>query len=216
MAAQIQALETMFPFLQGTRYTPMQFSRGNTIFNEGDECGVVGFIVRGVIKVYKLAESGREIALYRIGKGESCMLSLACALSYSTHRASAIVEEDVEIVVVPVNEFRRLLDNSSEARQFVFSLFSHRLADMLTLVEEVVFHRTDERLAELLLHRARNAVVEATHEELAFELGSAREVVSRLLKEFEKEGSVRLGRGKIVVEDAELLHRKKENKSSFV
>lgn len=206
---QMQSANNIFPFLEGVPHTLLRLPRGSMVFCEGEECGVVGFIVRGVIKVYKLAESGREITLYRIGQGESCILSMTCVLSHPMHRASAVVEEDAELWLFSANDFRRLVEVSHEARQFVFSLFSHRLADMLTLVEEIVFRRIDERLADLLLHRAHNAVVEATHEELAFELGSAREVVSRLLKEFEREGSVRLGRGKVVIEQPALLRGKK-------
>lgn len=202
---------TLFPFLENAPLTESALPPGAEVFVEGQGCGRVGFILHGLIKVYKLSESGREITLYHIGAGESCILSISCALSHPIHQASAVAIEETTVVTLPVNDFRRLIADSATARDYVFGMYSQRLTDVMVLIEEVVFRRMDERLAELLLQKTQIAgaqTLAATHEALALELGTAREVVSRILKHFERDGALRLGRGTIEVCDNSALRRR--------
>jgi len=197
------------PFLRLVTVTKTQLSAGTEVFTEGAGCGKIGFLDAGVVRVYKLSQTGREITLYRLGTGESCILSMSCALSNPIHQASAVVEEDATLLTLSVADFQHLVERSHEARNYVFTQFALRLSDVMLLVEEVVFRRMDERLAELLHSLTRHTtLLHKTHEELAAELGTAREVVSRTLKEFERNGWVHLSRGTIaVVQRNQLLRR---------
>ncbi|MCS6807979.1 MAG: Crp/Fnr family transcriptional regulator [Bacteroidota bacterium] len=188
------------PFLRLIPTTVSLLPAGTPVFTEGSNCGKIGFVQRGVIRVFKLSETGREITLYRLYAGESCVLSMSCALSHPIHQASAVVEEEAEILTTTIHDFQLLMERSHEARNYVFSQFASRLTDIMLLVEEVVFQRVDVRLAALLADLARHSsVIAKTHQELAIELGTAREVVSRILKDFEHRGLVRLSRGTITV-----------------
>ncbi len=197
------------PFLRSVPVNTARLSAGSEVFTEGTGCGKIGFVDSGVVRVYKLSETGREITLYRLGAGESCILSMSCALSNPIHQASAVVEEDATLLTLSMADFQQLVERSHEARNYVFAQFALRLSDVMLLVEEVVFRRMDERLADLLHSLTRHtALIHKTHEELAAELGTAREVVSRTLKEFERKGWIQLSRGTItVVHRNQLLHR---------
>ncbi|MDX1664173.1 MAG: Crp/Fnr family transcriptional regulator [Candidatus Promineifilaceae bacterium] len=181
---------------------------GRDVFVEGDEAGALALLISGVVRVYKIGESGREITLYRFGLGESCILTANAILSQQTFPAIATVEEDAEAVMIPSDVFREWVRRSDLWRNFVFDLLSQRLARVMEIVDEVAFQRVDTRLAGLLLDRGRrqNPVV-ITHQELAAELGSAREVISRLLAGFSDEGMIRTGRGEIEVLDLAALER---------
>lgn len=205
----MQTIIEKLPFL---RHSPIHLSSlpaGTPVFTEGSGCGKIGFVQSGVIRVFKLSETGREITLYRIEAGESCILSMSCALSNPIHQASAIVEEDANVLILSTGDFQELIEKSHEARNYVFSQFASRLTNVMMVIEEVVFKRMDERLAGLLAELAPpHSVITKTHEELAVELGTAREVISRTLKEFERQNLVRLGRGTITIPDLKaLLHR---------
>lgn len=175
---------------------------GEFFLREGDACGQFAVVVSGRLRVFKLAESGHEITLYHVGPGEACPLNVACILSDRPVPAMAVAEEDSEAVVTSAATFRRWVAEHEPLRTFVFQMFSSRLAEVMSLVEEVAFRRMDQRLAHRLLELfhpdadARGSVA-ITHAELAADLGTAREVVSRLLKEFERLGAIELARGHI-------------------
>jgi len=193
----------LFPFLTNCSVKIITLTKDTVLFNEGEKCGVVGFLIKGKIRVYKGSETGREITLYRISQGESCILSIACILSTPIHSASAIVEEDTLLCLVTANEVRTLLSKSNEARDFVFSLFSGRLAKIMALIEDIVFQKLDKRLAKFLLNSEQNNLVHySSHETIATELGTSREVITRLLKDFEQREIIKTSRGVIVI-----LHR---------
>jgi CRP/FNR family transcriptional regulator, anaerobic regulatory protein len=177
------------------------FPKGTVLYEEGFPCPLVPLILSGTVRVYKMGETGREITLYRVEPGQVCVLSSTCALAGQDAKlpAVAVAETDVEMLAVPSHVFRRLLREQPELQGFINRTLTERLAEMMMVVDEIAFGRVDLRLAELLLRRAGGAVgaVEATHAQLAMELGSAREVVSRLLKELERQGLVRLGRGRV-------------------
>jgi CRP-like cAMP-binding protein len=148
-----QPLE-LFPFLANTPYTEMTLSKGAWMFREHEGCGRIGFVIGGSVKIFKEHSSGRSITLYRLGPGDSCILSMSCAMANPIHQASAVVEEDCRVLTVTTDQFRSLMERSSEARDYVFGLFASRLTDVLLLLEEVVFRRMDERLASILLEHA--------------------------------------------------------------
>jgi CRP/FNR family transcriptional regulator len=194
----------MFTFLPPDRVHRMDMPAGTYVFRENEGCGRIGFIVSGSIRVFKEHDSGKSITLYRIGPGDTCILSMSCALSNPIHQASAIVEEDATVLTISTEDFRGLMDSSNEARDYVFSMFATRLTDVMILLEEIVFRRMDERLAGILIdHAARHhtLTINATHEKLAEEAGTAREVVTRILRDFAARGWVELQRGSITITD---------------
>jgi CRP/FNR family transcriptional regulator len=182
---------------------------GEYFLREGDSCATFAVVASGRMRVFKLGENGHEITLYHVGAGEACPLNVSCILSDSTVPAMARVEEDVEAVVIPAATFRQWMAEHESLRTLVFRMFANRLIEVMSLVEEVAFRRMDQRLAgwladKLGLAGARGSV-DITHADLAAELGTAREVVSRLLKEFERLGAIRLSRGRIFAKNPALL-----------
>ncbi len=183
---------------------------GEFYFREGDTCAHIGLIGKGSLRVYKTGDSGREITLYHVGVGESCILTASCLLSGMAYPAHAEVESEVEALIFPGEVFRSWVASIECIRSFVFSEMADRVAGVMSLVEEVTFGKMDERFASYLAGSFHNhgrpvRILNTTHEQIATELGSAREVVSRLLKELERIGAVRLARCKIVLTSENLL-----------
>jgi CRP/FNR family transcriptional regulator len=138
--------------------------------------------------------------LYRVSPGGSCIISSSCLLAHTDYNARGIAETPLTLLALPVAEFSRLLVEHAPFRDFVFHLFTERIAELMQLVEEVAFARLDQRLAKLLLARSENTL-NVTHQQLADELGSVREIVSRLLKGFAAQGLVTLGREQLCIVD---------------
>ncbi len=181
---------------------------GAKAFEPGAHCDYYLLVVSGTVRVQQIAESGREIVLYRVGGGESCVLTTACLLAHQPYAAEGFAETDVEAVMVPQVTFHRLLGESSGFRDFVFQSYASRIADLMLVVEDVAFRRVDVRLAERLLRRGReHRTLRLTHQDLAVELGTAREVISRQLKEFERRGWIRLARGSVSIDDFPALEQ---------
>lgn len=174
------------------------------VFHTGDACRQFLLVLDGSVRVQKLSESGREIVLYRVEPGQSCILTTACLLGNNPYQAEAFTETAVRAVVIPAKAFERALDDSKQLREFVFEGYGQRLTELLMLIDAISFGRLDCRLAERLT-RATSSLLRITHQQLARELGTAREVISRTLKEFEHRGWVKLGRGSIEVIDPEQL-----------
>ena len=170
---------------------------GAIAFHQGDACGNYLLVIEGSIKVIARNESWREIVLYRVGRGGSCVLTTACLLSRGRYPAEGITENPVRALALPAGEFARGLDESAAFRHFVFETYGQRLAEVIRRVEELRFGSIRQRLARHLLDQATDGRLAVTHAELATELGSAREVISRQLKELEREGLIRLARGHI-------------------
>ncbi|MCW2245013.1 CRP/FNR family transcriptional regulator [Azospirillum fermentarium] len=190
----------------------MVVSRGTVVFTPGALCRHFMLVLDGAIRVQMVSENGREILLYRVARGETCILTTACLMTRADYSAEGIAESDVEAVAVAAQPFHALLARSAVFRDFVFASFGTRLTGLMMLVEEVAFGRIDLRLARLLLDRGGAAGgLDMTHQALAAELGTAREVVSRQLKEFERRGLVALTRGHIAVCDAGALAALAEN-----
>ena len=183
-----------------------QIPAGHDVFLEGDRVEATALLISGVVRVYKIGETGREITLYRFGNGSSCILTANAILSRNTFPAIATVEQDAEAVMIPADVFRDWVKRYDLWRDFVFDLLSQRLSTVMAVVDEVVFHRMDRRVANLLLKRGKEEnPIHITHQEIASDLGSSREVISRLLEDFISEGSVRSGRGIIEVLDFKTL-----------
>ena len=162
--------------------------------------------VSGTIRAFSYDGNGREILLYKLVPGPACILTTCCMLGDARYPAAAMAEEDIRGVALGLPLFKRLVAESEAFRTFVFNFFAQRVTEIMGLVEQLAFQRLDQRLAALLL--TKHDRFEATHEQLADELGSVREVVSRLLKHFEHQGILRLGRGRIEIVDRTFLRKK--------
>jgi len=169
------------------------------IFSKGDTCKAIAFVLSGEIRVFKIGEKGREITLYEVGPGETCILNAACILSNTTYPANALATSDVSGLLVSSSDFRAIVKEYVEMRDFVFTLLSRRLAAVMELVEEVAFGRMDQRLMDYLVEKSENGLIETTHQKIANDLGTSREVVSRLLKDFERKERVSLSRNSIIL-----------------
>jgi len=183
---------------------------------EGKECVYLPLVVEGTLRVYKSSENGREITLYRIEPGESCILTATCILNGGGFPAIAEAEGPSVVFLVPAKLLVRLVDEAPEWRRFVFGLYSKRLEIVLTMVEEVAFRHVDARIAAHLgrLTRDGNGLVTTTHAEIAGELGTSREVVTRILKDLEAEGLLATFRGKIRILRPEELKERAEKPSA--
>jgi CRP/FNR family transcriptional regulator len=164
------------------------------IYSEGDSCPAIAFILSGEIRVYKSGSSGREITLYEIGRGETCILNASCILAGMSYPANALTIRGGGMLLVPAGDFRRFIEKYETMRNFVFTLLSRRLTSVMTLIEEVAFGKMDVRLLDYLKEKSDNGKLIATHQKIADDLGTSREVVSRLLKDFEREEKVILSR----------------------
>ena len=184
--------------------------KGNIIFYEGDECRQMAFILSGTVRVYKTAESGREITLYRLRAGDSCILTASCIFSNTNFPAIAVAEEDVEAALIPSHIFRTWINSYEVWRNYTFNLLSQRFSEIMTVLEEVAFRRLDIRIAKLLLKLSANKQddLKIKHQDIAMELGSSREVVSRILEQFAYENILVLKRGSIMVQDIAKLKSK--------
>ncbi len=185
----------------------MQVKRGSVLFRDGDACNGYVLVVNGAIRVQKVDPQGHEIVLYRVEEGQSCMLTTTCLLANQHYPAEGIAETDVDLVLLPLDAFDAALSESPAFRQFVMANIGHRISDLMLLLEDVAFGRKDVRLASFLLKQTtkNGDVLELTHRQLAVELGTAREVVSRLIKDFERKGLVKLGRNKITILQSGLI-----------
>lgn len=182
----------------------MAVAAGTVLFDERQPCQGFPFVLSGGIRVVKLAANGRELPLYRVLPGESCIITSSCLLGHADYNARGVAESETRLALLSRDLFDALL-GEPVFRDFVFHLFSERIADLMQLVEEVAFHKLDQRLASILLGRGRHLHV--THQQLADELGSVREMVSRLLKGFADQGLVRLGREQVEILDPAGLRR---------
>ena len=184
----------------------VELPEGSRIFGPGQAPESFLLLLEGTIRVQQTSESGREIVLYRVQAGESCALTTACLMGYEEYQAEGIAEAKVRAVAIPRLLFDELIASSRGFRQFVFTAFSRRVTDLFRVIEEVAFARIDVRLAQKLLTLAGdNGQVIATHQELAHELGSAREVISRQLNEFARRGWIKSLRGAVEITDRPAL-----------
>lgn len=179
---------------------------GQDVFVEGDRAEALALLLSGSVRVYIIGETGREITLYRFGLGESCILTANAILSQQSFPAIATVEQEAEAVMIPSEVFRDWVRRYDLWREFFFGLLSQRLVNVLAIVDEVAFHRMDMRVASFLVNRSQSGnPVHVTHQEIAAELGSSREVISRILEGFAGEGIIRPGRGLVEILNFDFL-----------
>lgn len=176
--------------------------RGQIIAMERDECAQLALLVSGNVRVYKVASAGREITLYHIGAGDSCVLTASCIMSHTPFPAIAEAQTEIEAVMIPAAAAREWMTQSTAWCAFIFGLVSRRLADVISVLEDVAFLHMDARIAAYLAGLTPVAgVLSLTHQQIAAELGTSREVVSRILKDFETRGLVKVGRGELLIKD---------------
>lgn len=179
---------------------------GQVIFGPGKSPENLLLLLSGTVRVQQSSESGREIVLYRVEGGQSCVLTTACLLAYEDYTAEGVAETSVEAVAIPRAVFDDLLGRSPAFRGFVFTAYSRRITDLFRVIDEVAFGRIDTRLSQRLLALSDGAnEVKATHQQLATELGTAREVVSRQLQEFQRRNWIAQLRGAIKIMDPSSL-----------
>ncbi len=179
---------------------------GTIGYREGGACGAYVMRLAGQSRVYKMSASGREILLYRVAAGETCVITTTCLLGSSNYPASTIVEEPIRDVIIPSAAFNQLMIDSAIFRRFVMTNYGVLISDLIVLLDEVAFHSLDARLAKLLLD-VGNSTISRTHQLMADELGTAREVVSRQLKRFEQKHWVELGRGHVEISNRAALEK---------
>jgi CRP/FNR family transcriptional regulator len=215
-AERRQPLQQAYPTLRDERLmdeiqrvgVPVQLRAGDTICNHGQHCTHLALILRGRARVYELAGSGREITLYRVVAGECCILTVSCIMSEQSFPAIASCEEDLEVLLIPAARVDDFMVRFPVWRRFIWRLLADRLSGVLLLLEEVTFRRLDERLMRYLLERlqaGRTDELRLTHQAIADDLGSSREVVSRLLKDMQQRGILTLSRGQLRVDRSRLL-----------
>ncbi|MEO9781931.1 MAG: Crp/Fnr family transcriptional regulator [Sedimentitalea sp.] len=204
---------------QGTRNLPrrvrdrliqvarvIQLKKGQQVFGPSNIPDSLFFLYEGRIRVSQTSDNGREIVLYRVDAGDSCVLTTACMLAEEAYNAEGIAETDITAVVLPKPAFDQLAAEEDAFRNFVFAAYSRRLIDLLRVVDDVAFGRLDMRLAARLLELAGDRKeIPATHQQLASELGTAREVISRVLQDFQKREMIAQSRGRIALLDKAAL-----------
>jgi len=210
--AQLPAWVDYFPMLidvtdeewmqTANRAKEVVLPEGYEVFRDGDKCENYIMVIEGITRVYKSFENGREMLLYRVNQGETCSLTTSILLAGGKYTASAVTESKCRAVIIPIHEFHKTFDNSKGFRDYVCSTFGGRIRDFILLLESIATRNVDVRLARWMLENKSDAnQVDVSHKELAFELGTAREVVSRHLKEFEQNGWVKLSRANIELLD---------------
>jgi CRP/FNR family transcriptional regulator, anaerobic regulatory protein len=182
--------------------TTKHFKQDDIILNESSHIKSIPIVVQGSLRVMRTDEDGREILLYYIKAGESCIMSFLGGIHHETSKVKAVAEEDVEVLLLPIDKIGILLKDFPEWLDYIFRLYHKRFEELLEVVNAVAFKKTDERLLDFLHKKSdliKSKVLLITHEQLANELGTARVVVSRLLKQLEINGTLRLERNKITL-----------------
>ncbi len=200
----------LLEFLQNQpKVSKIRVPAGVSVCQSGDHCDSLVIILRGQVKVYRPAASGRSVTLYYVGYHESCILTASCILNDSPFPAFAETMTDVEALSIPADQVKRWLVEEPLWQRYILGLLSQRMAELIELVNALAFQALDVRLAGWLLTQSRlypeRSHLETTHQLIAEDLASSREVISRLLKEFELDGIIKLGRGTITVLDHNAL-----------
>ena len=180
------------------------FEPGKTLMEPGQFVKAVPLVLDGSIKIMRMDEDGKELFLYYLEAGETCALSLTCCSASRPSEIKAVVEEKVSVLFVPVQVHEQLVDEFKQWKDFVSSTYQHRFHEMLVVLDAIAFKRMDERLMSYIVTKMKQLKtneLHTTHQEVANELGTAREVISRLLKQLEKKKWIELGRNVIYIRD---------------
>ena len=189
------------------RLAPVTLPRGRSLFHPGEAAEGFPLVLRGRVEVFLVGPSGRDILLYAIDPGETCVQTTLGLMGGEPYTGEALTARETEVVIVPKALFLRLMDDSDAFRAFVFRAFAQRMKSTMHVLEKVAFHTIESRLAEALLDLAEGDHVTATQAELASRIGSAREVISRRLDGFARRGWVRRDRGHVTLVDRAALAR---------
>jgi CRP/FNR family transcriptional regulator len=189
-----------------TEACEVELEAGQCFFTQGQSAENFVVVTEGCVTVFARSDAGKEVVLYRVRPGELCILTTACLIGRTRYPAEAIADMQTKARVIPTAKFERLLNDSESFRMFVFSAMGDRLAQVTKRFEHMVLDSTKRRLVAFLLSRsALNPVITITHEKLAVEVGTAREVISRHLKAMETKNIVRLSRGHVTILDRDAL-----------
>ena len=186
------------------------YKKGNIIYGGLDDCKGLILVRQGQLRAYILSESGKEVTLYRLFEGDICIMSASCALKNISFDIYLEAEKDSEILLIPADTYFELSQNNIEVQKFTNKITLTRFSDVMWIMEQILFMSFDKRLAMFLLEQAQiegSETVNMTHEDIAKHLGSAREVVSRMLKYFQNEGYVKTIRGSIIITDRNKLQQ---------
>ena len=209
--SQFPGLARLGPDLRATLLTQsliLTVPAGTVVFGPGKPPEHLLLLLAGRVRVQQTSEEGREIVLYRVAAGESCVMTTACLLAHEDYSAEGIAETDVRAAAIPRALFDDLASRSVEFRTFIFTAYARRMSDLFMVIEEIAFQRLDIRLAQKLIELARDTgQIRATHQQLAAELGTAREVISRQLGEFQRRGWIGQARGVVDLLDAAAIGR---------
>ena len=218
-SSQQSEFENCFPFIKrcspdfvGSFIRDAQYCElpaNVSICDEGQHCSKLAMVVEGNARVFKLSSGGREVSLYRIYRGESCVLTASCIMNNSSFPAMAETETPIRAVLISPDKMVEWFCEEPEWRQFVFGLLSHRLSDIISVIEEVAFKRIDVRLAEQFSRSLKigDTTLVKTHAEIAADVGSSREVISRILKDFSERGMIATHRGHIEILDSTAIEK---------
>ncbi len=190
--------------------TRLRFPKGATLRSRDADCLGVLLVREGVLRAYIASDDGREVTLYRLGAGEVCILSASCVLNNINFDVSIEADSDVDVLKIGLGAFDSLVKNNVWVENFSYKNAIERFGDVMWAVEQVMFMRFDKRLAIFLLDESGRSIdgeIRATHEQIAKYVGSAREVVSRMLKSFESQGLLEVARGSIKVRDRDGLRK---------
>lgn len=209
--SQFPGLARLGPDLRATLLTQsliLTVPAGTVVFGPGKPPEHLLLLLDGRVRVQQTPDEGREIVLYRVAAGESCVMTTACLLAHEDYSAEGIAETDVRAAAIPRALFDDLASRSVEFRTFIFTAYARRMSDLFMVIEEIAFQRLDIRLAQKLIELARDTgQIRATHQQLAAELGTAREVISRQLGEFQRRGWIGQARGVVDLLDAAAIGR---------
>ena len=203
------------PVIQSTMAAVGQYATvapGTYLYHEGDRCEQFAMVGTGSIRVFKAEATGHEMTLYHVQDGQACLVNMLGIFLERPAMATAVVEVSTEAVIIPATAFRNWVESDRGMRTFVFESMATRLIDVMVLAEALAFRKMDQRLAHLLLERFSKerqsaGLIATTHEELANELGSVREVISRLLKRLERHGAIAMSRGQIELVNEAFLRK---------
>lgn len=186
----------------------IELSSGHPLFSEGELCANYIKIIKGKIRIQKVTPDGHEIVLDTLIQGQQCNLATTCLLGGTHYPVEAIAETDSECLLLPREQFHQILEQDPDFRHQIFESIEHSMHYLVNLLQEVAFGHMDKRLANLLLqHGNEQNPINTTHQTLATELGTAREVISRLLKAFERNDWIGLKRGRILIINADALKK---------
>jgi len=183
----------------------VKFKAGTVILKEGGYVKVIPLMLNGLAKVFKEEENGNEVLLYYIKPGESCVMSITTMLRNEASKVKAVIEEDSEVVIIPSDKAMEIAKKYPRWNEFTYKLFNNKFQELLNVVKILTFSNKDIRLFEYLKKEAllkKSSIILTTHQHIGDDLGTSREVISRLLKKLEHDGLIKLSQGSIeIIED---------------